>query len=175
MTDAMDPLLDNAPGGFLCVADDGAIERANLTLAAMVGMKREALLLRHLDAILAPASRIFYQTHVFPCLKLQARVHEVYIALRNAQGDDVPVMLNAQRRARDGRFVSDWLVIPMRQRDQYENAILEARARAEAAVKEKERVLARVAAALGVRPEELPGLHPGETSRPLPCHREEES
>ena len=158
MNGELDPLLDAAPGGFLCVNDDGTIERANLTLAAMLSMRREALLRCHIDTLLAPASRIFYQTHVFPCLKLQARVNEVYVALRDAKERDVPVLLNAQRLARDGRFVSDWLVVPMRQRDEYENKLLEARAAAEAAMREKEQALASVAAALGVRVEELPGV-----------------
>lgn len=140
----MDPLLDEAPCGFLVVGDDGTILAANRTVAALLSTESRTLAGRPIDRILDVPGRIFYQTHVFPTLKLQATVHEVYMNLVDADGVAVPVMLNAARRARDDRFVSDWAVMPMRQRNEYENEILRARKLAEEASRAKDQFLAVV-------------------------------
>jgi signal transduction histidine kinase/ActR/RegA family two-component response regulator len=140
----MDPLLDTAPCGFLVVTDDGHVVEANATLGQMLRLATGAIIGSHVDKLFAPASRIFYQTHVFPTLKLQGTVHEVYVSFRDSGGDDVPVMLNAARKARDERFVSDWVVVPMRQRNEYENEILKARKVAETATRTKDEFLAVV-------------------------------
>jgi signal transduction histidine kinase/ActR/RegA family two-component response regulator len=110
----------------------------------MLGKTAARIVGEHVDHLLAPPSRIFYQTHVFPTIKLQGRVHEVYVSMRDAAGEDVPVMLNAVRQARDERFESDWVVVPMRQRNEYENEILKARKQAEAATRAKDEFLAVV-------------------------------
>ncbi|MEO8164573.1 MAG: histidine kinase dimerization/phospho-acceptor domain-containing protein, partial [Betaproteobacteria bacterium] len=140
----MDPLLDFAPCGFLSVADDGHVEAANATLAAMLHTSASALVDRHIDQLFRPPSRIYYQTHVFPILKLQGRIEEVYVSLQDATGGEVPVLLNAARTERQGHFVSDWVVVPMRRRNEYENAILKARNLAEDAVRSKDEFLAVV-------------------------------
>lgn len=140
----MDRLLDEAPCGFLTVGDDGVILAGNRTLAAMLETTPEGLQGRHLDRILDVPGRIFYQTHVFPTLKLQGVVNEIYMNLVARSGAKVPMMLNAVRRARDERFVSDWAVVPMRQRNEYENEILKARKLAEEASRAKDQFLALV-------------------------------
>ncbi len=140
----MDPLLDFAPCGFLSVTDDGHVDFANATLATMLDTTADAMVGRHIDQLFKPPSRIYYQTHVFPILKLQGRVEEVYVSLKGAGEHEVPVLLNAARREREGRFVSDWVVVPMRQRNEYENALLKARNMAEDAVRGKDEFLAVV-------------------------------
>jgi signal transduction histidine kinase len=140
----MDPLLDTAPCGFLTVSDDGRVLAANATLGEMLATKTAQLIDRHVDSFFTAPSRIFYQTHVFPTLKLQGRVHEVYVTMRDSAGDDVPVMFNAVRKPREDRHVSDWVVMPMRQRDEYENLILQARKAAEAAIDAKDEFLSVV-------------------------------
>jgi len=141
----LDPLLDSAPCGFLVVGDDGYIRLANATAAEMLGTADAAALVgRHIDFLLSTPSRIFYQTHVFPTLRLQKRVHEVYVALVGRDGEEVPVLLNARRRSEGGREVSDWVLVPMRQRNELENEILKAREVAEASSRAKDQFLALV-------------------------------
>jgi PAS domain S-box-containing protein len=141
----VDPLLDAAPCGFFVVDDDGYIRLANATAAEMLGAADAAALVeRHVDFLLSTPSRIFYQTHVFPTLRLQKRVHEVYVALIGRNGDEVPVLLNAKRRSEGEREVSDWVFVPMRQRNELENEILKARQVAEASLRAKDQFLALV-------------------------------
>jgi sigma-B regulation protein RsbU (phosphoserine phosphatase) len=69
----MDDLLNTAPCGFLSFTDDGKIILANATLLDLLGYEPGELPGRHIDSILPVASRIFYQTHLFPLLKLHDR------------------------------------------------------------------------------------------------------
>jgi signal transduction histidine kinase len=139
----VDPLLDEAPCGFLVVRDDGHVAASNKTFAEMLETTPGRLLGAHVDELLASPSRIFYQTHVFPTLRLQGTVHEVYLALVNRRGDEIPVLLNARRRKEGAETMSDWVVVPMRQRNLVENEILKARRDAEAAARAKEEFFAQ--------------------------------
>jgi signal transduction histidine kinase len=125
-------LLNQAPCGFLTVGDDGHIRYANQTLAEALELERDDIVGRHVDSILTVPSRVFYQTHVFPTLRLQRKINEVYLSLVARHGE-LPVLLNAARRATPEEDLSDWALMPMRQRDEYENEILRARKNAEAA------------------------------------------
>ena len=78
-----------------------------------------------------PGGRIFYHTYLFPLLKVQDLVEEVYLALRTKDGRDVPVLLNGARRQRGGRVVSDCVCLRMMQRHEYEDQLLQARRLAE--------------------------------------------
>jgi PAS domain S-box-containing protein len=118
--------------------DDGYVEHANRTLADMLGTSVERLVGRHLDNLLTTPSRIFYQSHFFPILKLQGRVSEVYVSMVAADGSEVPVLLNASRRETTDGPRSDWAVAGMRTRNEYENEILKARKVAEAASRAKD-------------------------------------
>lgn len=114
----MDAILDAAPCGFLTVSDDGYVLAANAMMLEMLGVSAKTLTGKHVDTIFDPASRIFYQTHVFPTLKLHGRVLEVYLTLRDAAGNDICVLMNAARRPRNERLVSDWILMPVRRRNE---------------------------------------------------------
>ncbi len=127
----MHDLMNTAPCGFVAFADDGTIVEVNQTLAEMLGYTRVELLGGHIDKILPPGGRIFHHTYLFPLLKVQGLVEEIYIALRTKDGRDVPMLLNGRRLERDGRFVSDCVCLRMIQRHEYEDQLLEARRLAE--------------------------------------------
>ncbi|HWS71163.1 MAG TPA: PAS domain-containing sensor histidine kinase [Thermoanaerobaculia bacterium] len=127
----MDPSLDSAPCGFLSVADDGTMREVNATLASMLGYTRFELEGWHLQKILAPGGRIFYQTHVFPLLKMHGLVEEIYMPLRTREAADVPMLMNAVRRERDGAPVSDCIFVRMLQRHEFEDQLVQSRRLAE--------------------------------------------
>ena len=127
----MHDLMMNAPCGFVAFSDDGTIVELNQTLADTLGYTRVELLGWHIDKILPPGGRIFYHTYLFPMLKVQAMVEEVYLALRTKEARDIPMLLNGARRERDGRFVSDCVCLRMLQRNEYEEQLLQARRLAE--------------------------------------------
>jgi signal transduction histidine kinase/ActR/RegA family two-component response regulator len=140
----VDPVLDTAPCGFLSFADDGSVLAVNRTLLELLRLQRESVVGKPFDRLLPLPSRIFYQTHLFPLLKLHGRADEIYLTLRASDGAELPVMLNALRRQSEGTLVNDCAVMSMRQRGEYEERILDARNVAEEATRAKDEFLAVV-------------------------------
>ena len=138
----MEPLLDSAPCGFLSLQDDGSISMVNRTLQEWLGYPIGELQGQPMDMLLAAASRIFYQTHLFPLLRIQGHAEEVYFPLRARDGRHVPMLVNAARRQAKGGVAYDFVFMPMYQRDQYENEILRAKATAEESRRAKDEAYA---------------------------------
>jgi PAS domain S-box-containing protein len=138
---AADDLLHSLPCGFFAFTDDGVLVDSNRGLEEMLGYAPGELAQANISTILPPGGRIFYHTHLFPLLKMQSRVDEMYLALRTRGGEDVPVLLNGVRRERDGRFVSDCVCLRMIQRNEYEDQLLQARRLAEQSSEAKARFL----------------------------------
>jgi two-component system CheB/CheR fusion protein len=134
--------FDALPCGVLTSTDDGHIVSVNARLCARLGYAREELIGGHLQKILSPGNRVFYQTHFFPLLKLQGEVEEVYMALRGKGGEEVPFLVNARRVERGARWENDWVLMRMRQRNQFETELLSAKKTAENANKAKDQFLA---------------------------------
>lgn len=137
----MDSLLDTAPCGFLSLDDNGAILFVNRTLGEWLGYEPSELVGRSIETILSIGGRIFYQTHISPLLKLQNRAEEIYFSLKCKNGQALPVLTQAVRGEREGEFVSDCVFLPMRQRREYEDELLQAKKVAEEATQAKARFL----------------------------------
>jgi PAS domain S-box-containing protein len=129
----MEELLDTAPCGFLSVGDDGTVRLVNTTLLRMLGCEREEVVGRHVERLLTVASRIFYQTHWFPLLRLHGRAEEVFLTLRAPAGGDVGMLVNAVRKERQGETVYDCVLVRVVERRKYEDELLRARRAAEEA------------------------------------------
>ena len=129
----LDPLLDQAPCGFVSFSDDGTIRTANATLLGMLGYTADDLRGRHVETILTIGARIFYQTHLFPLLRLHGHAEEIFMLLRSKNGDDVAALMNAVRRQRQGEWISDCVLMQVRERRKFEDALLRAKKDAEAA------------------------------------------
>jgi PAS domain S-box-containing protein len=126
-------LLDTAPCGFLSFADDGAVILVNSTLLRILGFEREELIGRHVERIMTVGSRIFYQTHLFPLLRLHGHAEEIFLMLRSKGGEDVGVLLNGLKRSGGGDARYDLVMMQVRERQKYEDALLRARRVAEQA------------------------------------------
>src|SRR3954463_12455030 len=115
----MSDLLDDAPCAFVSFADDGVICTVNQTLLRLLGCQRSDLIGQHVERMLAVGSRIFYQTHFFPLLKMRGEAEEIYLTLRTAGGDEVPVLVNGRRNERAGAQVYDCVLVRMRERARF--------------------------------------------------------
>src|SRR4051812_7631408 len=123
----LDPLLDDAPCGFVSFADDGTVRVVNRTLATLLGFDREELIGRHLESILTVGSRIFYQTHLFPLVRLHDRADEIFLLLRGKNGDEVAMLANCIRHERRGEWVTDCVLLRLVERRKFEDALLAAK------------------------------------------------
>jgi PAS domain S-box-containing protein len=129
----MDERLDTAPCGLLSFTDSGIIASINLTLLDMLGYEREELVGTHVEQILTVGSRIFYQTHWFPLLRLHGRAEEIFLMLRAKSGEEVGVLVNARRWERGEGVEYDCVLIRVRERQKYEDELIRARRTAEQA------------------------------------------
>jgi signal transduction histidine kinase/CheY-like chemotaxis protein len=140
-----DELLDTAPCGYLTYDDDGIILASNTTMLVMLDCGTEDLAGQRLESLLPPGGRIFHQTHIFPLLKLEGQVEEIYLSLRTRSGADLPVLMNAARRVRAGRVVNECVFVRMHQRRRYESELLQSKQLAEEAMREEARARAALA------------------------------
>jgi PAS domain S-box-containing protein len=157
-TVAAEELLDAAPCGFVSFADDGAILIANRALLEMTGYAREELIGRPFETILTIAGRIFHQTHFFPLLRLHGHAEEIFLLLRRRDGGDLGALVNAIRRERGGIAVTDCVLLVVRERRKFEDALLRAKREAEdarAALERRTAELERTNARLEAQAEEL--------------------
>ena len=109
------------------------ITRANATLGALLGFTSQELEGKHIEQVLTIAGRIFFQTHFFPLLRLQGAATEIFLLLRRADGGEVGTLCNAVRSDRDGKMVSDCVLMEVRERRKYEDQLLKARRDADSA------------------------------------------
>lgn len=134
----LDEMLEHAPCGFLSFGDDGTVEWINATLLDMLGYEAGDIAGRHVQSILTIGTRIFYQTHWFPLLRMHGRAEEIFLMLQAKSGESIGVLANAVRHERNGEPAYDCIIMRVREREKYEDELLRARRVADAAREEVE-------------------------------------
>jgi PAS domain S-box-containing protein len=138
-------LYENAPCGYFSVVDTGIIVKANTTFLTMTGYGREQLIsrIRLLD-ILAAGSRILFETHLRPLLRMQGFLREVAVDLVCADGRHVPAFLNATERRAHGAetAVLRVMVLDATERRMYERELMVAQRKAEDAARARSDLIA---------------------------------
>lgn len=150
----MDSLLNSAPCGYVSFKDDGTIVEANKTLSGWLGYQQGELEGERIEKIFTIATRIFYNTHLFPLVKLHSKAEEIFMSLRSKTNDDLPVLSNAERIFQDDIYLTHCIFILIRQRKKYEEEILHAKRSAENELKEN-KYLQELTASLETRTLEL--------------------
>jgi sigma-B regulation protein RsbU (phosphoserine phosphatase) len=129
--------LDTAPCGYLSFDDTGRILKVNKTLLTLLGYTAaDHLIGKSVESIFTIATRIFYQTHFFPLLKLHGNADEIFLTLIGADRCEWPVVCNAVRKQDGGAAANHCIFVVASQRSKYEQEILTARREAEAALLE---------------------------------------
>ena len=130
----VDDFFDTAPCGLLSARPDGRIVRINQTLTDWLGRAPDDVLGKPLYDLLAFGSRMAFETHLSPLLRMQGHFDEVAIELLDAQGDKIPAIVNAaERRDSEGRHLFTRLaVLKAVDRRTYERTLVERRVAAEA-------------------------------------------
>ena len=124
---AADALYEHAACGLVVTEPDGTIVRANATFCSWIGYASDAVQGRRLSDFLTIGGKLFHHTHWQPLLEMQGAVEEVKLDLVRADGQNVPMLLNAVRRAHEGRVRHEIAFFVARDRDKYERELLNAR------------------------------------------------
>jgi signal transduction histidine kinase len=99
----------------------------------MLGYERAEIEGKHVEGLLTLAGRIFFQTHLYPLVRLHGEAREMFVLLRHKDGSDVGTLLNATRHdAEDGGRIH-CAILEVRERRKYEDALLRAKQAAESA------------------------------------------
>ena len=136
--------FERAPCGFVSFREDGTIVYANTTLGQLLGVAVDDLVGHPFETILTVPSRIFYQTHFFPLIKLHGRAEEIYLTLGHGDGSVVHVLANATRSDVEREPRIDCVMLRIHERQKYEHELLSAKKTAETANATKMRFLSMV-------------------------------
>lgn len=94
--DRDDDLFEHAPCGYVTIALDGRIIRANGAFAAQLQMDPADLGAgRPFGHVLTTGSRLYYETHVVPYLMINGAMGEVALDLRRADRSTLSALVNA--------------------------------------------------------------------------------
>jgi sigma-B regulation protein RsbU (phosphoserine phosphatase) len=119
------------PCGLARFTDDGKIAQANEKLTKLLGYNEEELDGRNIEFIFSLATRIFYQTHFFPLLKLQGHIDEIFMSLKARSGEEIPVMVYGTREEVNQVSVHTVVFLPVWKRQQFEGELIKAKKTAE--------------------------------------------
>lgn len=128
--------LDQLPCGYVRFHDDGIIEHCNELLTAWVGWPREKLIGKSIESIFTLSTRIFYNTHFFPLIKLHGHASEIFLNLKNQDSSDVAVLANATYEQNGKNSFIRCVFMKIQERKKYEQELLNARRTAEQALRE---------------------------------------
>jgi PAS domain S-box-containing protein len=145
LEESAEDLYEHAPCGYLSTLPDGTMVRVNHTFVEWTGLSREALLAgKKIQTLLTVGSRIYYETHYAPLLRMQGVVNEVALEVVRGDGQILPVLVNSrQRRDADGTPLFNRITLfDSTDRRRYERELLLARRKAERVAKDKADLLA---------------------------------
>lgn len=91
----MENFFENNYCGFLITTIDGLIVKCNKMVAEWTGIEHPALTGKHVQDLLTVGSRIFYETHLSPLLRMQKFIEEVQLDIRHQSGEKLPMLVNA--------------------------------------------------------------------------------
>lgn len=122
--------VDDIPCAMMVTDPEGHILSLNQEFLTLIGGDAAPWRGRSMDELLTPASRIFSQTHLFPTLHHVGAVRELYVHLKGANGEPVPVMVNAVRKGLQNRESIVWAIFVARARSRFESELIKARTEA---------------------------------------------
>lgn len=134
--------LESAPCFYFSCKDNGTLLNANNTLCERLGYVKEELADNKVDMLLTVATRIFYQTHLFPLLRMQGYASEIFITLQSKSREQIPMLLNATYKHEDDGAVVTIVGIEVQNRKRYEDDLIAAKNAAQKALADNTALIA---------------------------------
>ncbi len=122
----MTSTLDRVPAGVISLSADLRIRSANRGMGELVSRPAGDLAGEPFDTLLSAPSRILFQTHVYPALKADGKVEEVFLTLASPEGPPIPILLNATRTNDEDGAAYEALIVRIQARARWETDLLSA-------------------------------------------------
>lgn len=138
--------FEQSLAGFLIADSKNNIEKSNMRLADWLGATTGELKGKRFSDLLSIGSKIYYETHLWPLLRMQGFFDEVLIELINSTGQRLKVLVNAleYKNKKDNPGGIYYTITKATDRVQYEQNLQRAKKVAENELEtEKENVLLR--------------------------------
>ena len=145
LEESAEELYEHAPCGYLSTMPDGTIVRVNGTFLEWTGTNREVLISgTKFQSLLTIGSRIYYETHYAPLLRMQGFANEIALEILRPDARVLPVLVNSrQKRDADGTPLFNRITLfDSTDRRRYERELLLARRKADQIAKDKADLLA---------------------------------
>jgi len=132
----MNDHLKDAPFVYFTSKDDGTIAEVNETFCKKSGYTSTELIGGKIESILTLPTRIFFQTHLIPLVKMQGYAEEIFITLLAKDGSEIPLLFNCQRKIVDEAARTIFAGIIVHHRKKFEDELVAAKRAAEKALHE---------------------------------------
>ena len=146
--------INQAPCGIFSFTEEGLITNANKYCCDLLGYELSEIAGKNIADLLTLSGRIFYQTHLYPLVKLHGHTEEIFLTLTTKSKTHLPVVLNATISNQSNRLTIICSFIQVLNRRKYEDEILTAKKNAEEALRKHE-VLEQVKKELQAKQKEL--------------------
>ena len=83
--------------------------------------------IERIEQLFPVPARIFLQTHLWPMLRANGVIKEMYLKINLADGNTLPVLLNAQAGQFDEQPCYRWVMLPAAERASFEQELLKTR------------------------------------------------
>jgi len=127
-----------SPGYLFSFLKDGTISRMNSALLGGLGYSAEEVQhILKIEDLLTLGSGIFFQTHLFPLIKMQGSAKELFVVFKSKANVKLPVLLNVVIE-KDGNDIAEihCAGLEISNRNQFEKELNEAKNIAEKALLE---------------------------------------
>ena len=94
-----------------------------------------------LEDLLTVGSKIFFQTHFFPLIKMQGFAEEIYVTFKSEDKIDIPILLNVAKQQNGGSDEMHCSGMIISNRNKFEKELLLAKSVAEEAVSQNKELL----------------------------------
>ena len=130
----MQEITAQIPCGVLVLDVESYIVSVNPFACTLLEYDVTALVGERIDRLLTVPSRIYFQTHIYPLITLRKVANELYLNVLTRQRTQIPVLINAISREQDGTTLTYLSFIPVYQRRQFEQELINAKKAAEEAL-----------------------------------------
>jgi sigma-B regulation protein RsbU (phosphoserine phosphatase) len=136
--------FETALCGFIIANTKGSIKRTNKKVAEWLNCSSAELKGKRFSDLLAIGGKIYYETHLWPLLRMQGFFDEVVLELSSKSGRKLRVMVNAfERRDKDGQpLFMRYTILKASDRLQYEQNLQDAKTIAEKEVIKQTEIVA---------------------------------
>lgn len=127
-------LYDNAPCGYFTTLPNNLIIKVNNTFSQWTGYGKEEIEQnKRFQDLLSIGSKIYFETHYEPLLRMQKNIREINFELHTKEGKKIPVLINSSIvEDKNGKEIfSRSIVFDITQRKLYERELLLEKKRAE--------------------------------------------